>query len=251
MGGLSIYLEEDGLSTTGISLIRVNTEKVAPPRALWVPFELGRPFGAPNDAAFQRRVLMAALELLDAPEGPVLADFPDDAPETSVALDEDEMEGLVCLIAPPKLPDKNAPATELGRSLLQEVKTMAPWYNLSLTKRGRTTVGPSGLDIETAARYLVAFIEDQTVAPPRDDIPAGRVLKLSYEDLKAYYGEAITLQPGYGTSGRVEDWLFNETTLGKSLWRLQDICAASDDEYYRYLSGKSIIPDRQVEKQGA
>ena len=58
MGGLSIFFEEAGLSTTGISLIRINTEKVAPPRALWVPFELGRPLGAPSDPAFQRRVLV-------------------------------------------------------------------------------------------------------------------------------------------------------------------------------------------------
>ena len=49
----------------------------------------------------------------------------------------------------------------------------------------------------------------------------------------------------------MEDWIFNETVLGKALWRLQDVCAASDDDYYRYLSGKSIIPDRQVEKHGA
>lgn len=250
MGGLAIFLEEQGLATTGISLIRTNTEKVAPPRALWVPFELGRPLGAPNDRTFQRRVLTSALELLDAPQGPVLVDFPDDAPETSAALHEDEMEGLVCLIARPKLPDRDAPASELGRELVKEIGTLAPWYNLAVSKRGRTTVGPSGLEVGAAAKYLAAFLEDQATPAPRADIPAGRVLKLSYEDLKAYYGEAITVQPGFGQSGRVEDWIFNETVLGKALWRLQDVCAASDDEYYRYLSGKSIIPDRQVEKFG-
>ncbi len=248
MGGLSIFLEEAGLATTGISLIRINTEKVAPPRALWVPFELGRPFGAPNDPVFQKSDLMAALVLLDSTDGPVLAEFPDDAPVTSSALDEDEMEGLVCLIALPKLPDKDAPASELGQALVKEIGTLAPWYNLALSKHGRTTVGPSGLKVDAAAKYLAAFLEDQTTPPPRHDIPAGRVLKLSYEVLKAYYGEAITVQPGFSQSGRVEDWLFNETVLGKALWRLQDVCSASDDEYYRYLSGKSIIPDRQVEK---
>ena len=251
MGGLAVFLEEAGLSTTSISLIRINTEKVAPPRALWVPFELGRPLGAPNNPDFQKRVLRGALDLLDAQSGPVLADFPDDAPAASSALSEDEMEGLVRLIAPPKLPDKNAPASELGQALVKEIGTLAPWYNLAVTKRGRTTVGPSGLDITEAGKYLAAFLDDQATPAPRDDIPAGRVLKLSYEDLKAYYGEAITVQPGFDGSGRVEDWLFHETVLGKALWRLQDICAASDDEYYRYLSGKSIIPDRQVEKIGS
>ncbi|PPR23423.1 MAG: hypothetical protein CFH39_00667 [Alphaproteobacteria bacterium MarineAlpha10_Bin2] len=66
MGGLAHYLEEEGLATTQISLIRLHSEKTRPPRALWVPFELGRPFGPPNDVPFQRRVLMATLELLQA-----------------------------------------------------------------------------------------------------------------------------------------------------------------------------------------
>ena len=51
-----------------------------PPRSLWVPFPLGRPLGVPHDTAFQHRVIAAALALLDRPSGPVLEDFPEDAP---------------------------------------------------------------------------------------------------------------------------------------------------------------------------
>ncbi len=65
MGGLAIIFEEEGLATTQISLIRIHTERTRPPRALWVPFELGRPLGVPNDKPFQTRVLTAALGLLD------------------------------------------------------------------------------------------------------------------------------------------------------------------------------------------
>ena len=36
--------------TTGISLVRENTASMQPPRALWVPFPLGRPLGVPDDA---------------------------------------------------------------------------------------------------------------------------------------------------------------------------------------------------------
>ncbi len=57
------------MPTTQISLIREHTEKIKPPRALWVPFELGRPLGVPNDAAFQNRVITAALDLFEAPSG--------------------------------------------------------------------------------------------------------------------------------------------------------------------------------------
>ena len=73
MGALGHYLESEGIATTGISLVREHTEAMQPPRFLWVPFPLGRPLGAPGDAAFQHRVIRAALSLLEAPAGPVLA----------------------------------------------------------------------------------------------------------------------------------------------------------------------------------
>lgn len=246
MGGLAIYLEEEGLATTQISLIRIHSERTMPPRALWVPFELGRPLGVPNDATFQKRVLMAAFTLLDAKEGPILIDYPEDVPNQSGDLDEEAMTGMVCPIDLPRLPDATAPASEMGKALMKEIASLAPWYDLAVRTRGRTTVGASGVSVEDAAKYLSAFLEDQKVTLPRNDMPSGRVLKLAYEDLKAYYGEAITFQPGFGASKRVEDWLFKETVLGKALWRLRRICRASDDEYLRYLGRNSIVPDRQI-----
>ena len=80
MGALGHYLESEGLPTASLSLIRLHTEKIRPPRALWVPFELGRPLGAPNDVVFQKRVLRALLALFDETSGPVLADYPEEAP---------------------------------------------------------------------------------------------------------------------------------------------------------------------------
>jgi hypothetical protein len=42
VGALGHFLEREGIPTTGISLVREHTEKIRPPRALWVTFELGR-----------------------------------------------------------------------------------------------------------------------------------------------------------------------------------------------------------------
>src|SRR6185369_836232 len=81
VSALAHYLEEEYIPTVAIALVRPQAERTRPPRALWVPFELGRPFGPPNDPAFQRRVILSALGLLEAGTGPVLlADFPDDDP---------------------------------------------------------------------------------------------------------------------------------------------------------------------------
>ena len=234
------------MATTQISLIRIHTERTQPPRALWVPFELGRPLGVPNDAAFQKRVLAAAFDLLDAPSGPVLVDYPEDVPDGATDLDAEAMEGMVCPIDWPASPDASAPVSEMEGALRREIQSLAPWYDLAVRTRGRTTVGPSGLSIEDAAIFFAAFLEDQSAPAPRDDMSKGGVLKLAYEDMKAYYGESITAQPGYHTSQRVEDWLFNETVFGKMLWRLRDICRASDVEDYQVLGRNSIVPDRQI-----
>jgi hypothetical protein len=60
-------------------MVREHTEKVKPPRALFVPFPFGHALGQANDPALQHRVLRAALDLLGEKTGPVLRDFPDDA----------------------------------------------------------------------------------------------------------------------------------------------------------------------------
>ncbi len=210
-----------------------------------MPFELGRPLGVPNDAAFQKRVLRAAFALLDAAQGPLLVDYPEDIPATA-ADDAESMNGMVCAVDFPALPDKTAPTSEVGIKLMQEIASLAPWYDLARSSRGRTTVGPSGLSVVEAGKYLAAFLENQATPCPRADMPAARVLKLAYEDLKAYYTESITAQPGYSTSKRVEDWLFKETVLGNALWRLRDICLVRESEPYGYLGRNSVIPDRQI-----
>lgn len=246
MGGLGIIFEEQGLATTQISLIRIHSERTNPPRALWVPFELGRPLGVPNDAAFQTRVIRAALGLLDAEQGPLLVDYGEEVPVDKEIDAPDAKEGLFCQIDWPEPPDPTAPTSELGKALLREITMMQPWYEVALKTWLRTTVGPSQLPIAEAAKYLAAFLADQTVICPRSDLPPARVLKLAYEDLKAFYTEAITMQPGFETSKCVEDWLFGETALGKALWRLRDICRASGDEQLQYLGRNSIVPDRQI-----
>ena len=76
---LARAFEAEGIATTSISMVREHTEKVKPPRALFVPFPFGFALGRPDDPALQHRVLGAALALLTEPVGPVLRDFPDEA----------------------------------------------------------------------------------------------------------------------------------------------------------------------------
>lgn len=73
---IAAAIESRGIATTCIILLREIAEKVRPPRALFVPFPLGYPLGAPHDAELQRKVIAAALALLEREgPGPLLADY--------------------------------------------------------------------------------------------------------------------------------------------------------------------------------
>jgi hypothetical protein len=68
--------ERRGIATVSLQLLRLVAEAVRPPRALWLPFPLGYPLGAPKNPERQRGVLLQALALLAEPgPPPVLRDF--------------------------------------------------------------------------------------------------------------------------------------------------------------------------------
>ena len=234
MGGLGHYLEEEGLATTQISLIREHTERMRPPRALWVPFELGRPLGTPNDAAFQTRVLVAALRLLEAKEGPILVDFPDEAPGAG------DLTGWACPIPLAPLADE-AGEEPLRSALEAEVARLGLWYELAARDRGRSTVGTSGIETEALARFVTSFLGAKPPPSTRAEVPAGELLKLACDDLKAYYAEAASAQPGDPTSEDLAAWFWDETVAGEVLFALRDVCRASADEAMKD-AGESLVP---------
>mgnify|MGYP001771118914 CR=1 FL=1 len=60
VGLLAAAIERAGVTTTSISLLKEVTSVIRPPRALFVPFPMGYPLGAPNDTALQHRRTSAA-----------------------------------------------------------------------------------------------------------------------------------------------------------------------------------------------
>ena len=68
MSLVAAELERRGISTVVVQLLRLATEKVRPPRALFVPFRHGYPLDSPNDPEKQRAVITAALNLIANPD---------------------------------------------------------------------------------------------------------------------------------------------------------------------------------------
>ncbi len=220
-----------------IALIPQHARKIKPPRALAVPFELGRPLGVPGDQAFQTRVLSAAFATLEqAGPGPVFAEFDEDA--TSSA-DEQPWSCPVTFV------DK-APEEGFEGSIAQEIGLLTPWYEQGRRARGYTTVGASGLSVAEINRFTNAFFADPSMQEnPNPDLPLGDTFKLAVEDLKAFYNESAAAQPGYASSTDIADWFWGETSAGKMLLQLRQACSDHPDGFVKLVAQFILVPVAQ------
>ena len=213
--GIAYYLESEGIQTAGIALFREIAETMKPPRILWVSFPLGRPLGKPSDAAFQTEVIKHALGLLDAEQGPVLEDYPIDLPDIDTP--------------PPACPvsfqGKRDDESWRGR-LSKEVGALTPWYELGLKRRGRTTVGVCESSIPDIVADVTTWADDVT-----QPFPEPSWLKLALEDLKSFYSEAITAQPGDYEAGYSDALIFDDTVLGDLIVHFVNYFEAKDPNH--------------------
>ena len=245
MGGLAHYLEAEGISTTQISLIREHTEFIRPPRALWVPFELGRPLGAPDNPELQRRILLSALELLEAPEGPVLVDFPDEKVE-SITEGVHEPEGWACPVSfAPALGDETD-IEKMVSAFRREVTELRPWYDIGLQRRGRTAVG--NFDAPSASELFIGYLLGQTPYVPDMNLPFPVALRLASQDLKAFYFEAAIARPGSTApeSNVFNRWFWQETAAGKILKAVKERCLGESDKALRLAGTLLLVPMSQA-----
>ena len=209
-----------------------------------MPFVLGRPLGVPNDPEFQNRVIVAALKLLEAPDGPVLEDFSKDAP-----LSKADQGPVAC---PVDFSTPKEALTDMQRLLStfrEEAAQMKTWYDLAIKKRGRTTAGSSGLSPEQTMDFVVGFLKGDAVDNPLPDILLGSALKLAVEDLKSYYLEAVTNQPGQPTDSKtLSDWFWGQTTASLVINKVRETCMASSDEKLALAGKMFLIPREQLHR---
>ena len=245
MSALGHYLEEAGLATVAISLIRPQTENIRPPRALWVPFELGRPLGPPSNPAFQRRVLLAALHLLERQDGPLLLeDFPDDDPRWQPDPDWHPPANW----HPPTISEGDAGS--LTAYLEAEVPALRDAHQTWLRQYSRTTVGNSELAIADAAHYVTEWLRGNRPASPRDGFSAPLLLRFAIDDLKAYALEAAGAGAAKPSSQQLGDWLWNQTATGAAIHALRAALSHSDDHRLRLIAESFMVPGARVRASG-
>ena len=225
MGALAHLFEAEGLPTTQISLIREHTEHIRPPRALWVPFILGRPLGRPDDPAFQTRVLTSALTLFERPTGPVLVDHDEEAGG------EVEVDGASCPVSWAPVAHDGA----LGERMREEIAHLAVWYDLNLERTGRTAFGTAGLTIDETLSVIAELADGGDPDRPAA-VSLGEFARLVAEDLKAWVTEAAAGQPGIMTPYALKAWFWEQTVAGEAIVAAHRAARRHPDASYRALA---------------
>ena len=216
---LARVFEAAGLVTVCIAMVREHVEKVKPPRALFVPYPFGFALGKPNDPALQHRIIAAALELVAKPQGPALADFP-----------EDEV--------PDNLPQSSAVTRSSSRETTDaadEIAVLRSFYERWVDDHdGRTAVGLSGVP-QRRWRGLVRFLEAYTRGEDVDmkERPAGvalpQFIRYCVDDLKAFYYEARMMQKPSMSEPDLHTWFWGETVIGQLIPAVGERMQACDD----------------------
>lgn len=225
MSVIAHWIEQQGIKTVVIGLVKLHLEKIKPPRALSVSFELGRPLGGPENSEFQLEVLTSALRLIETQTEPAIVDFEKDDPRAE--------------------PDPKwaAPAIATADTISNEVIALKPFYQAQCVNKSRTSVGVSKIPIVDAAALLDSAIAGETLTSSREDISPVLMLRLAIDDLKAYYIEAA-LGKGSPCSRQVYDWFWLESLLGQQIRELRKRYMQSDDEKLAKLGEKFCVPHR-------
>jgi hypothetical protein len=223
---LARALETSGVATTSISMVREHSEKVKPPRALFVPFPFGHALGRANDPALQHRVLRVALDLFAEPAGPVLRDFPDEA-EPGVEPPAPAQASAITRAA--RVPDD--PALETAQMRQHHEHWLA-------RNSGRTAFGLSGIPatrFRGVVRLLQSFAAGEEVdmdARPAE-VPLPGFIRYCADDLKTLYFEGhMAMKPAAG-GDEIARWFWAETAAGQLLRRVRDRLDASDDPRWK------------------
>ena len=216
---LARVFEAAGLVTVILAMVREHVEKVKPPRALFVPYPFGFALGKPNDPELQHRIIAAALELVDKPQGPALTDFP-----------EDEV--------PDNLPQSSGVTRSSSRETTDaadEIAALRSFYERWVDQNdGRTAVGLSGVP-QRRWRGLVRFLEaykrgedvDMKERPAEVSLP--QFIRYCVDDLKAFYYEARMMQKPSMSEPDLHTWFWGETVIGQLIPAVGEHMQASDD----------------------
>lgn len=233
------FIEAAGVPTAGISLIREHSAGIRPPRALWVPFPLGRPFGAPNNQDFQTSVLSTLLALFEQDIGPViLQDYLDNAPSTSWS----------GTFTTRDLPPRQSTQDPLAAARV-EIDLLTPLHAEAMAgPDARTITGASGLTPVEIHKFLGDFLHGREADLPStaatNELP--ELLRLAVEEMRHWCIESAMAEPGGDLSAdAIDNWFWGETAMSALILAVREKAAANPDEKVQLVANRALVPAAQ------
>ena len=249
MSALANRIEAQGIATTTIGLVRPHMQASRPPRGLWVPFQLGRPLGEPEDKSFQRRVLIQALRMLERGDGApvILEDFPDDPPSWR---DRSGWKPSVTVTVRPR--PARGDVAGWAATLAAELAEVMPAWETAKARFGRTLVGISGQAPQAWAPFAAQFLSGQIPASPVAHLSAPLAVRHLADDLKALYAEAVQAEGAQPSTRQINAWFWGPSgggsgTLAADFLRaLRLVSLDSADNAFKAFGGRFLVPGPYV-----
>ncbi|MGC2201760.1 MAG: hypothetical protein WA633_16705, partial [Stellaceae bacterium] len=188
---------------------------------------------------FQKRVVLAALRLLERETGPVIIeDFPDDDPRAQPDPAWRQ----------PSIPAAGVagPAEALAARLEAEILALRGAHQHWVEQHRRTTVGLSGLPISECGRYVADWLRGRAPPSPRASFSAPLMVRFAVDDVKAYCLEAAAAGPTSPSSRQLGDWFWKESAAGAAIHALREALQASDDERLKLIVSNFMVPSARV-----
>lgn len=138
-------------------------------------------------------------------------------------------------------------------NLLQAVRTeigaMQSWFSMAKRQRQRTTTGLSGLTPEQIADLFAAFLTGRRLPRPSEQQSPADLLRLAAEDLKAFYLEALTAQPGHPLdAASLADWFWGETRAALVINEVRKRCLEASTKDLLLVGKLLLVPRNQMHR---
>ena len=167
----------------------------------------------------------------------MLEDYPIEAPIDAPTAEADNS-GFACPVNFARGGDDYS----IGAALQREIAELLPWHSEAVRRRGRTTATLSGFEPLALAAFIASVIASPDTASANNGRDVATAIRLACEDMKAFYLEAVTAQPGARAAQAARDWFWHETSGGKALFAVRDALLGSSNLDLQRYGGKGLVP---------